>query len=242
MRIVLLESQDRENGKITYSEILEEVNKSAKKGDFWILPEVFDTGWGVKSDTKFPSMENLIFFHQLSEKHEISVCGSFYVKKENGKFVNRFAVVTKDGGEYFTEKRHLFGDFETKYCKQGDKNLQFKIDGISFRVAVCYDLRFPVWCRQSEDTYDVLLCVSQWPLVRQFDKDLLLASRALENVAYSVNCNGLGGSDVFFADGKPLLNIPETERIAFFELDLAKLNSYRERKKYLSDADKFKIL
>ena len=58
MRIVLLESQDRENGKITYSEILEEVNKSAKKGDFWILPEVFDTGWGVKSDTKFPSMEN----------------------------------------------------------------------------------------------------------------------------------------------------------------------------------------
>jgi predicted amidohydrolase len=107
---------------------------------------------------------------------------------------------------------------------------------------VCYDLRFPVWCRQTRDTYDVLLCVAQWPVIRAFDKDLLLKARALENVSYSVCCNALGGSKIIFADGKELLNIPETEKTAFYELDKSKLTLYREHKKYLSDADKFEIL
>jgi predicted amidohydrolase len=113
MRIVLFESSDRENGRTTYSEILESVEKQAVKGDFWILPEAFDTGWNVTEDTKFPSMENLIFFHQLSEKYGISICGSFYVEKD-GYFYNRFAVVTKDGEEFFYGKAPPFRRFRKK--------------------------------------------------------------------------------------------------------------------------------
>ncbi len=244
MRIVLQESSDRKNGKINYSSIMEAVEKESNQGDFWILPEAFDTGWNVTKKTKFPSMENLIFFHQLSQKHKISVCGSFYVEKD-GFFFNRFAVVTKDGKEYFTEKRHLFGEFEKNFCKIGkEEPFEFQIDDIIFRVAVCYDLRFPVWCRQknAKNPFDVLLCVSQWPLVRDFDRNLLLATRALENVSYTVNCNALGGSKVFFADGKEHLYIPDNEQLAFFELDKEKLTRYREYKKYLSDADNFQIL
>ena len=121
--------------------------------------------------------------------------------------------------------------------------MDFEIDGIIFRASVCYDLRFPVWCRQRDkrSPYDALVCVSQWPKVREFDRDLLLAARALENVSFAINSNALGGSKIFFADGTKLAEMPEGQRIMFYDLDKQKLSDYRKHKKYLSDADDFQI-
>ena len=111
MRIVVIESADKENGKIPHAEISQMFESHAKEGDFWILPEVFDTGWNINGETEISGGKNFVFFQQNALKYKISVCGSYY-EQADGKFYNRFCVVTKDGRSFFAGKRHLFGVFE----------------------------------------------------------------------------------------------------------------------------------
>ncbi len=243
MRIVFVQSRNTENGNVAIEDIREMVCRHSLPDDLWILPEVFDTGWNLRPGERIDGSANITLFRQLAQGYGISVCGSFYLATDDG-IRNRFYVVTSDGSEYFTDKRHLFGEFERGNVVPGSEAvLTFPLNDIKFRVAVCYDLRFPVWCRNDKnDPYDVLLCVSQWPSSRQSDRTNLLAVRALENVAFTVNCNGVGSSMVHGPDGKLDFMMPAEPDVAFYELDRGRLREYRERHPYLDDADVFKIL
>jgi len=239
MRIALIQSKDLENGKIPHQDITQLVETKSKPNDFWILPEAFDTGWKVTENTEFSGSKNIDYFKQLSEKYNITIGGSYYVK-DNGKFYNRFSAVTPQGEIFSCEKRHLFGDFEKGFVTPGNTILSFTVNDIKFRVIICYDLRFPVWCRNS-DEYDALICVSQWPLSREFDRNLLLSARAMENVAYVLNANALGGSAVYLPNGKLDLKVPTDSEIAFYNLDIKNIRDIRQQKKYLLDADNFSL-
>lgn len=240
MRIALVQSSDLENGKITRDEVRALIERESKPGDFWILPEVFDTGWNVSKSTDFYGKRNIEFFRNISQTFGISICGSFY-EKIYDKYLNRFCAISRDGSQYLGGKRHLFGNFEKGSVMPVESILNFQIDGIVFRAVVCYDLRFPVWCRNSKPSYDALICVSQWPLQRQADRHLLMAARAVENVAYSINCNGLGTSVVYDPHGQKTLMMDTATQVAFFDLDPESVPEIRQHKKYLSDADEFSI-
>ena len=190
MRIVFVQSQNTENGEVAIENVREMACRHALPGDFWLLPEVFDTGWNLRPGERIDGSGNIAFLRQLSQDFGISVAGSFYLATD-GCIRNRFYVVTADGSEYHCDKRHTFGEFENMNVTPGDTMLTFPVNGVMFRAIICYDLRFPVWCRNN-DGYDALLCVSQWPASRQQDRSLLLATRALENVSYALNCNGVG--------------------------------------------------
>ena len=239
MRIVFVQSQNSENGEVAIEDIREMACRHALPEDFWVLPEVFDTGWSIRPGERIDGSGNITFMRHLSQEFRISVCGSFYFAVD-GEVRNRFYVVTSDGSEYYCDKRHLFGDFERGNVSPGNSILTFPINGIMFRAIVCYDLRFPVWCRNNDD-YDALLCVSQWPESRQADRRLLLATRALENVAYALNCNGLGSSMVYAPDGEIDFLMPKESDVAFYEFDIERLRDYRNRHLYLKDADRFSI-
>ena len=43
--------------------------------------------------------------------------------------------------------------------------LLFKYIGWNILPIICYDLRFPVFCRSNDD-YDLLICVANWPAAR----------------------------------------------------------------------------
>ena len=62
-----------------------------------------------------------------------------------------------------------------------------------FRICplICYDLRFPVWARNTEN-YDVLIYVANWPRPRINAWDALLKARAIENMAYVIGVNRTG--------------------------------------------------
>ncbi len=240
MRIVFVQSQNPENGEVAIENIREMACRHALPGDFWLLPEVFDTGWNLRPGERIDGSGNITFFRQLSQDFGISVAGSFYLAVD-GTVRNRFYVVTADGSEYHYDKRHTFGEFENMNVTPGDGVLTFPIDDVMFRAIVCYDLRFPVWCRNS-DNYDALLCVSQWPESRQQDRTLLLASRALENVSYALNCNGLGSSMVFAPDGKIDFLMPKDSEVAFYEFDVERLHKYRDGHPHLSHIDRFDLI
>ncbi len=144
MRIVFVQSQNTENGDVAIENIREMACRHALPGDLWLLPEVFDTGWNLRPGERIDGSQNIVFLRQMSQEFRISIAGSFYLASE-GCIHNRFYVVTADGSEYYCDKRHLFGDFELMNVAPGDSLLTFPLNGIMFRVVVCYDLRFPVW-------------------------------------------------------------------------------------------------
>ncbi|MBJ6915464.1 carbon-nitrogen family hydrolase, partial [Vibrio cholerae] len=52
--------------------------------------------------------------------------------------------------------------------------------------------RFPVWLRNQQAEYDVLIVVANWPERRSLAWKTLLQARAIENQSYVVGVNRVG--------------------------------------------------
>jgi len=221
------------------------VGQNCRPGDLWILPEAFDTGWNITPENQAaingPACVDMM--RRLSDDYGIAICGSYYEHLDNGQYANTFRVVSAAHGiDMCCGKRHLFGDFEKPCVRPGDSMLSFSLGDFRFRAVVCYDLRFPVWCRNIKDNpYDALICVSQWPMSRVADRRLLMQARAMENVAYAVNANALGQSMVCLPDGSIDLVAPVGYELSFYNLDISVIQNTRKRKRYLLDADDFDV-
>ena len=117
---------------------------------------------------------------------------------------------------------------------------------------MCYDLRFPVWARNSEG-YDLLLYVANWPEKRSHAWSSLLTARAIENQSYVVGVNRVGedgngmahnGKSVAIDPlGEELLKFKEEEEAAKSVMLLSEdLVQVRDRFRFLQDADDFEII
>ena len=121
------------------------------------------------------------------------VGGSAFVKVD-GRYRNRFFIASPDGDVHYVDKRHLFGIAgEAEHFDAGSEHLTVTIKGWNIRLAVCYDLRFPVWLRNDHrDAYDALVFVANWPEKRSDAWTTLLRARAMENQAYVMGVNRIG--------------------------------------------------
>ncbi|MFP3408929.1 nitrilase-related carbon-nitrogen hydrolase, partial [Pseudomonas sp. SIMBA_065] len=70
--------------------------------------------------------------------------------------------------------------------------------GWRIRPLICYDLRFPVWSRDAQDT-DLLLYTANWPGARRLHWNRLLPARAIENLCYVAAVNRVGTDGKGFA-------------------------------------------
>ena len=100
-------------------------------------------------------------------KYNLAVAGSF-IAIEDGKYFNRAFFITPEGDEYYYDKRHLFRmAAEDKHFTAGDKRTVIKYKDWNVCLQVCYDLRFPVWSRNVDNEYDLLIYVANWPEPRK---------------------------------------------------------------------------
>ena len=60
--------------------------------------------------------------------------------------------------------------------------MQFELKGWRVRPLICYDLRFPVWSRDAQDT-DLLLYTANWPAARRQHWNRLLPARGSRTCA-----------------------------------------------------------
>ena len=125
--------------------------------------------------------------------------------------------VNPDGSYMQYNKRHLFrmGN-EHEYYTAGDQKIIIDYKGWKICPLVCYDLRFPVWSRNTKNNaYDVLIYVANWPEVRSFTWKQLLIARAIENQSYVVGVNRIGvdGNDFKHSGDSCVLN-PKGESIS----------------------------
>jgi len=161
-----------------------------------LLPEMFTTGFTMKPRECDASEaeRTLDWMLQTSMVRKAAIVGSIIARKEN-KLVNRMAFVMPNGQVVFYDKRHLFRMAgEHNQYSAGNQRVVVSYMGWRILLTICYDLRFPVWCRNRND-YDLMLNVANFPDERSYAWNSLLVARAIENQCFVAACNRVGIDD-----------------------------------------------
>jgi predicted amidohydrolase len=237
----------------------EKIHAIKEKTELVILPEMFSTGFSMNPAVLAEKMDGptMQWMKRIAAERKIVLTGSIMIE-ENGGNYNRLVWMLPNG-EYGTyDKRHRFGFAgEDKHYKSGTKRLIASLKGWKINLQVCYDLRFPVWARQSPASsanaspeYDLLVYVANWPDKRIKAWKTLLPARAIENQCYvaAVNRVGEDGSghhysgDSMIVDplGEVLITGNE-DKVYTMTIDKEQLETVREKLPFLKDADDFKI-
>ncbi|MGQ1911323.1 amidohydrolase [Marinifilum sp. RC60d5] len=233
-----------------FSNLFHELKESP---DLLVLPEMFTSGFLMENKEAIAQKANytLAWMKNQATKLEAVVLGSIIVK-ENTDYFNRLYVIDSSGVICTYDKRHLFrmGE-EHLHFAAGNQRSIFKIGKWRICPLICYDLRFPVWSRNSNE-YDLLIYVANWPSARRAVWNTLLQARAIENQSYVVGVNRVGSdaqnltytgdSCLIDAKGKILQKAKENEsEIIFCVIDRKELNDFRMKFPVLFDADLFQI-
>lgn len=229
-----------------------EVFVALTEADLVVLPEMFATGFGADPERAAQTAEGSVveWMRKMSQRYGHVLAGSVIVRTERG-FANRLLFVRPDGSVEWYDKRHLFSlGGEDERFVAGDSRRVVEWRGMRFLLTVCYDLRFPVWCRNRGD-YDAILCVASWPAARRGVWRTLLRARAIENQAYVIGvnrtgsdpqCRYAGDSAVIDFRGDTLCEADDAEGIFAASLDRRALDRFRAKFPVWRDADDFRLL
>ena len=221
--------------------------------DLFILPEMFTSGFTMNPEAIAETMngETISWLKQLAQQKNCAITGSLVIQ-ENGNFYNRMVFVHPSGKMECYNKRHLFtlAGEEKVYTKGIDKVI-VNYNNWKICLQICYDLRFPVFARNSED-YDLLLYVANWPKVRITAWDALLKARAIENMTYTIGVNRIGEdanqleypghSKVIDYLGDEISACENELGVFFAELDKTKQTEIRQKMNFLNDKDDFNLI
>jgi predicted amidohydrolase len=161
-------------------------------------------------------------------------------------------------GNYVTyAKRHVFRlGGEHKHIIPGNEQLFVELKGWKIKPLVCYDLRFPVWSKNTlkdgSFAYDLMLYVANWPAVRAMPWQQLLTARAIENLAYVLGVNRIGSDPqgIAYQGDSRLLDfkgqilvqaIAEKESVVITTLKMEELIRFRAKFNVGLDWDTFDI-
>jgi len=237
------------------AELLASALPGAGLTDLIVLPEMFTTGFSMEAADQaepYPG-PTLSWMQAQAARYDAVVTGSVLTRAGDTHY-NRLLWVRPDGTHSTYDKRHLFrlaGEHEV--YAPGTGRLLEEWRGWRIRPLICYDLRFPVWSRNSpHEPYDLLLYVANWPQVRAEIWDTLLRARAIENMAYTVGVNRIGIDDqgqnysgqsaLLGLHGDYLAQAGNLQVVLTHTLQAAPLRELRERLPFLLDADEFRLL
>lgn len=231
-----------------------QIRQLSGKSDLVILPETFSTGFSMHPNNLAEPMDGptINWMLKLSQVTHTAICGSLIIK-DNGLYYNRFVFITPDGDLYFYNKRHLFSiGGESISFAAGKERLIVQFLGWRIALYVCYDIRFPVWCRNVNDT-DLMIFTANWPASRSEVWKILLKARAIENQVYVAGVNRIGtdGEGISYLGESQIIN-PRGEALQenhhmnnglyTYDISKEKLNDFREKFPVAADADQFLII
>lgn len=225
-----------------------------KNSQLIVLPEMFNTGFSMNTSSiaEKPFAQTFEWMREEAKKRNTAICGSFAVN-DKGKFYNRMHFVLPNGSYHIYDKKHLFSLAGEQHSYSAGAEIK-TIDYLGWKIslAICYDLRFPVFLRNTKkNAYDLMLLVASWPKKRIEAWNSLLKARAIENQAYVVGVNRFGtdGNQIEYNGGSAVYN-PFGEALAFnnteeivLAVNLSKtyLDETRKNLPFLNDADSFDL-
>lgn len=254
LKIALIQAdlvwENPEQNWINFTKKIEDISEAI---DLVILPEMFTTGFTMNAAEVAETMqgETVLWMKNLASIRNTAIMGSIVIS-EDGKFYNRLLFVEPSGKVSCYDKRHTFTLVgEDKTYSAGTEKRIINYKGWKICALICYDLRFPVWARNTED-YDVLTYVANWPKPRVSAWDALLKARAIENMCYTIGVNRVGvdgvnsvysgHSAVYDVLGKEMTSFkPNEEQTEIVTLEKRHIEAYRNKLKFLNDRDAFNI-
>jgi len=221
--------------------------------DIVLLPEMFTSGFTMNPSTVAESMDGptIKWMKSWAYSLDAAVGGSIVIEKD-GTYLNRFLWVTPSGKCSFYDKHHTFklaGEYKVYQRGNDDGIIIFK--GWKICLRICYDLRFPVWSRNTQD-YDLLIYVANWPKPRISAWDTLLKARAIENMSYVVGVNRCGedskGNDypgnsaIYDALGDCISgDLSSGTKNISTSINYQELKAHRKKLSFLEDRDNFDL-
>lgn len=243
--------EDKERNRASVETTLAELSGGT---DLVVLPEMFSTGFSMRSAALAEPSDGptMSLVREWSRRFDLAICGSF-IAVDNGRYFNRGFFTTPDSNQFY-DKRHLFrmSDEPNHYSAGGDQPI-IRYRGFNIRLLICYDLRFPVWARNQNNGYDLLVYVANWPESRIHAWNTLLQARAIENLAYVCGVNRCGTDGLGLSyNGNSLVADPKgtvvrhlvegIEETVTVELSREVVANHRERFPAWKDADSFTVL
>ena len=223
------------------------------QADLYVLPEMFNTGF-----TQYPDQvaepengETVQWMAATARRLGGAICGSIPVRTSDNRFFNRFVLAAPDGDMLWYDKRHRFGlGGETRQYSAGPVRKVFQYRGWRILPQVCYDLRFPVFSRNTDD-YDLAIYVANWPAPRRNAWSQLLIARAVENQCYVVGVNRIGSdaNDIEYRGDSVVVDYQghcvcasgQSQGYTRAELNRGAMLEFREKFPFLLDRDSFTL-
>jgi len=155
-----------------------------------VLPEVFLTSFDYEhmiTAAKFSASA----LKQLKKEVDNQIVVLTLILEDGDDFVNQAVVIHRHKVVHRQNKVKLFklGD-EDLYFRAGKKKKvqPFMIEGVSYALLVCFELRFKGLWEQIEGA-DVVLIPSRWGLARKAQMEILSRALAVMNQCYVVLAN-----------------------------------------------------
>lgn len=259
LKVTIIQSELHwENVDENLSMFSDKINAISEPTDLLVLPEMFNTGFSMLSEKLAESMDGktVAWMKQQAKTSDAVITGSLIIKEHN-KFYNRLIWAQPDGEIHVYDKRHLFRMAnEHENFSSGNRRLIVNYKGWRICPMVCYDLRFPVWSRNTSKNespaYDDLIYMANWPEARKTHWSKLLEARAIENQCYVAGVNRIGQDDNGFSytgnsvviDFMGEVIASTTEKVAStvsVVLSIDKLNDWREKFPLSLDGDVFEV-
>ena len=242
-----------ESNLAAFTKQLDEVDQ---KVDLYVLPEMFSTGFCMQPEEVSASSgkKSLAWLISQAKHRQAGFCASVLFRLDDGRFVNRMFLVEQDGSYTHYDKRHRFAlaKEHEAYSEGNPQPVISTFRGWKILMQVCYDLRFPVFSRNTTNGYDAVIYVANWPQTRRHHWRTLLVARAIENQAYCIGVNRVGedGNNLYYVGdsmvidplGNTLLELSNSASFGIAELTKSPLQEVRERLPFLLDADRFTLL
>lgn len=220
--------------------------------DLIVLPEMFTTGFSMKPAPLAETMQGdtVNWLKKKAGQMQCAICGSVIIQEED-KFFNRFLFVEPSGKVTSYDKRHTFNMAgEGEQYQAGKDHLVIDYLGWKIFPQVCYDLRFPVFSRNTLD-YDLVIYVANWPKTRIAAWDTLLKARAIENMSYCIGVNRVGtdGNDLEYVGHSGVYDVlgeesafaKAEEKTILVTLSKSHIEATRKKLPFLIDKDNFTI-
>ncbi len=204
--------EDKEANLSNYDQLLKNVSNT----DLIVLPEMFHTGFSMKTEKLAETMNNsmgISWLKHTAYSKKTAIYTSLIIKERNC-FFNRGVFVEPSGKISVYDKRKCFGlAGEDKFFNAGNQESIVSYKHWKFQLQICYDLRFPEIVRNritanDEAAYDVILYIANWPERRNIHWKTLLKARAIENQSYVVGVNrvGIDGSQLSYSGDSAVID------------------------------------
>jgi len=221
--------------------------------DVIVMPEMFSTGFTMNPEPFAETMNGatIEWMREIAIESDLAICGSIIIE-ENKKYYNRFIFIKPTGEIDYYDKKHLFSiaGEQHKY-EAGAQNITINFKGWKINPFICYDLRFPAWCRNTNEA-DIMIFVANWPEIRINHWEKLLPARAIENQCFVIGNNRVGLDNNHFkytgqscaydALGNNLATMKNEVGYTLVKLNKSNLADVKKNLPFLNDRDTFEFI